>query len=234
MAKDDVLVVNATQMKTRQRKPGGKTSTYAVTTTVTSEPITINLDEKHVAIATAIAIADQARAQTRAIAEPASEETLKARKVAERAFDRGESWARRRYSGGRLGVTPPVHGEVRRFNHSGRLAKGIVARYREKQKDFVINYPANRWNPKDWRSLAALEVAFNRWVDKIPVLKDPRNDLTVQRALRDMAADTGKKHPMGTAPDAAIRAHVAEAQVEDNSLEQALIASLELLEAVVA
>lgn len=198
MANDDVLAVNATQMRARQRTPGGKTTSYAVTTTVTSEPLTFMLDEGAVAKKAAEALALQIREQTKGIAAPVKESTAKARAVQERAFSKGRTWALKRFSGGRTGVTPPQPGERRAFNHSGRLADGIVAAYVEKLKEFRINYPANRWNPKDWRSLGEMQLHFNRWVSLVPALKDPKSDLSVQRALVETHRELVQKQAMGT------------------------------------
>lgn len=229
MSSSDVVVVNATQIKVKERttKSGAtRSSSYAVTTIDTSEPLSFNLDEEHIAKATALAIADQAREQTRAVSAPVKESTADARRVVERAFDRGKAWARRRYSGGRMGITPPVHGEVRKFNHSGRLAKGIVATYRKEQKDFAINYPANRWNPKDWRSLAQMEAKFNEWISYVPVLSKPEDNLAVQRALRDTYGVMDQKHAMGTTEKEAARESSARVEKESLALERLLVESL--------
>lgn len=226
MAKDDILVVNATQMQTRSAGKSGKARTTTYATTVTSEPISINLDEKHVAIGVAMAIADSARKQTRAITATVKDSTADARKVQERAFGRGKGWARQRFSGGKMGITPPVDGALRQFNHSGRLAMGLVATYREKQNDFAINYPANRWNLKHWKSAAHMEAQFNRWISYCPALSNPKEDMAVQRAARDTLKDLAQKHPMGTTEKAAKSQAVARAAKESMALEKLLVQSI--------
>lgn len=124
--------------------------------------------------------------------------TAKARRTAERAFSKGKPWALKRYSGGRTGVTPPDVGSHRMFNHSGRLADSIVARYAKQAKEWKINYAANRWNLADFDSQAHMQAAFRKWVDRVPVLKEPRNDLGIQRAIRDTFAETIQKQRLGT------------------------------------
>lgn len=220
---DDVLAVNATQMKTKERvtRSGTRTTTYAVTTTVTSEPMTFMLDEAEVARAAAAAIAKQAREQTKAIAEIVTPATANARTNIERAYARGEGWAVSRYTGGRTGSTPPKSGERRKYNHSGRLANGIVSTFRKDQKDFAINYPANRWNPKDWRSRGDMEIAFQRWIDHAPVLARPKDDIVVKKALTDTHAAVVQKARMGATHKEALRTGKVIVQVIQ-ALERAL------------
>lgn len=201
MATDDILVINAAQMKARTRttKSGapGKTSTV-ITMTVTSEPITYNVSEAFLLKAASEALAKSIREQTQAISEPVKAATARARKVAEKAFAAGKPWALERYSGGRTGVTPPQASARTAFVHSGRLAESIVARYVEKEKSFYINYAANRWDPKNWSSLAAMQVAIQKWIDRVPALKEPSADLAIQRAFRETHGQMVEKHRMGT------------------------------------
>lgn len=223
MATDDVLVINAqaSRLVVRQRtSKSGRTSTssFAVTTNVTSEPTTYMLDERLVAQAAARAIAEQARIQTSTVPRLAKDSTIKARETAYRAIIRGERWAMQRYAGGRTGLTPPQPGNRNLYYASGRLANGIVATYRKDQKDFAINYPANRWNPKFWRSRNELEVAFQRWIDHVPVLKEPRNDLVVQKALRETHAQVAQKHRMGASSEEAVRAATVDKMAKEKLL----------------
>ena len=201
MGKDDILVINAAQMKTRQHttKSGaaGRVSTV-VTMTVTSEPITYNVTPAFLLKNAAAALAKQIREQTQAISAPVKPSTLEARGVAERAFAKGKPWALKRFSGGRTGVTPPKVGEVRMFNHSGRLAESIVARYQEKAEAFYINYAANRWNPQDFKSAGHMEAMFQRWVSLVPALSQPSADTEVQRAFRMTHSQMVEKHKAGT------------------------------------
>ena len=201
MAKDDILVINAAQMKTRQHttKSGaaGRVSTV-VTMTVTSEPITYNVTPAFLLKAAAEALAKQIREQTQAIKHQVTHGAAETRRVTERAFAKGKPWAVKQFSGGRMGVTPPSVGSNQAFNHSGRLAKSIVARYVDKTGEFYINYAANRWNPQHWKSASAMEVAFQRWVSLVPALSQPSADTEVQRAFRLTHSQMVEKHKAGT------------------------------------
>lgn len=200
MAKDDILVINAAQMKERVRatKSGPGRMTTTITMSVKSEPITYNLTEKLLLKQAAEALANSIRTQTKAIGVPVKDSTAEARGVAERAFAKGKPWALKRYSGGRTGITPPVVGERRSYNHSGRLADGIVAAFVERTGEFVVNYPANRFNIKDWGSVAKMRLAIDRWIAMVPALREPSADIPTQRAFRNTHSEMVQKHAMGT------------------------------------
>lgn len=191
----DVIVINAAQMKVKTRA-SGKARTV-VTMTVKSEPITYNISPAALLTNAAVALASQIRQQTEDIQAKVKPSTAKARETAERAYAAGKSWAVRRYSGGRMGATPPRFGEQRQFNHSGRLAKSIVARYQEKAREFYINYAANRWRVEDFRSPAHMDAAVQRWISLVPVLQDPGADIEVQRAFQRSHNEMVEKHRMG-------------------------------------
>lgn len=203
MADDSVQVINHHQanlaIKPRTAAMPVASQRTFVTTTVESEPITVMLDEGAVARRAAEMLAQRIREQTEAIVEQVTPATAKARRKAEKAFANGESWAMKRFSGGRTGVTPPRPGENRMFNHSGRLARGIFATFRKEQKDFAINYPVNRWQPKDWPSMAAMQVAFQKWVDRIPVLNGRASeDVGIRAAIKETFGDILQKQKINT------------------------------------
>jgi len=78
---------------------------------------------------------------------PVKPATSESRGVAERAYTKGSKWAKRRYSGGRIGDTPPVSGERSLFRHSGRLRDSVRARYVAKKKAVFIDVAGNRLKP---------------------------------------------------------------------------------------
>lgn len=195
MASEDVIVINAAQMQIRTRPSGRQQTTLSLT--VKSEPIVYNISAPALLQNAAIALATQIREQTEGISAIVKPSTKKAREVAERAYAQGKPWAVRRYAGGRMGATPPRFGEQRAFNHSGRLAKSIVARYQDKSKQFVINYAANRWNVADFQSQAHMDIAIQRWISMVPVLQKPSADISVQRAFQRSHAEMVTKHHMG-------------------------------------
>lgn len=198
MASDGVIVFNT------HESPGSRLVTSStgkgtrIQTTVTSEPLIAMLDEGAVAKLAAEALAKAIREQTLAITEPVKASTAKARRVLERAFSQGKAYAVKRFVGGKMGATPPVAGSDRMFNHSGRLARSIVANFSKQSKEWFIRYAGNRWNVADFSSPAAMQRAFQQWVARVPVLQDASSDLGVQRAIRETAAGLIDKAAMGT------------------------------------
>jgi hypothetical protein len=196
VASDDVQVINVHKAgPVLSVKSSGKGT--RITTTVTSQPITVMLDEGAVAKRAAEVLARTIREQTERITQMVKPATAAARRTIEKAFARGEAYAVKRFTGGRTGVTPPRSGENRKFNHSGRLARSIVANYSKKSKEWFINYAANRWRPEDFKSMAAMQEAFAKWVALVPVLQDASSDLGIQRAIRETVADILHVHGMG-------------------------------------
>lgn len=197
---DDVLVFNHHQanlnVRTSTSATGATRSRSYITTTVHSEPIVAMLDEGAVAKRAAEMLAQRIREQTERITDTVKASTAKARRAAERAFARGEAWAVKRYAGGRTGATPPRPGEDRAFNHSGRLARSIVANFSKQSKEWFIRYAANRWRVEDFSSPAAMERAFMQWVARVPVLQDASSDLGIQRAIRETAGELLQKQGM--------------------------------------
>jgi hypothetical protein len=203
MAKDDVLVINHhqanLQVKDRVNSKGAVTGQRTVISIEShSEPVTVMLDEGLVAQKSAEYLARTIREQTQAIADTVKPSTADARRVAERAFAAGKPWAVKRYSGGRTGTTPPEVGALRMFNHSGRLARGIVARYQKQAQEWKINYPANRWNVADFRSQAHMMAAFEKWVDRVAILKQPSSDLGLRREMEQTFKEVVQKQQMDT------------------------------------
>lgn len=175
---------------------GALTRTRTFVTITTSEPITMMLDEGEVARKAAQMLAQRIREQTEAITETVEPATAAARRKVEKAFYAAKPDAWRRFDGGRTGVTPPRVGENRKYNHSGRLAKSIVAAFVKSTKEWRINFAANRWNPRDWKSLADMQRAFQGWVNRVPVLTDASADLGIRHAIEETFADVMHKAKM--------------------------------------
>jgi hypothetical protein len=198
--KDDVLVFNHHQadlkVSDRVNAKGAVTGQRTFVVTTMSEPITVMLDEGEVARRAAQMLAQRIREQTEHIVERVDESTEKARRNVERAFYKAKPWAWRKFDGGRTGVTPPRAGENRKYNHSGRLAQSIVAAFVKSTKEWRINFAANRWNPRDWRSLGDMQRAFQGWVNRVPVLKDASADLGIQQAIRETFSEVMQKAEM--------------------------------------
>lgn len=202
--KDDVQVINhhrpdvggVLQVRDRVNKAGAVTGQRTFTTITVSEPITVMLDEGEVARRAAQMLAQRIREQTEQIVETVDDATAKARRSVERAFYKAKPWAWRKFDGGRTGVTPPRTGENRKYNHSGRLAQSIAAAFVKSTKEWRINFAANRWNPRDWRSVADMQRAFQGWVNRVAVLKDASADLGIQQAIRETFAEVLQKSKM--------------------------------------
>lgn len=169
-----VVVINdysGLTVEERTRK-SGKTH---VTMSISAEPIAVNLDPMLLGKGPANALAEVIRRQIAGIGDQASAETLLKRKYAESAFSRGESWATKRYSGGRTGALPPGKSD-RAYNDSGRLAGGVVAMANPQEKAWTINVPANRLDPSTFRggaAGAAFQAMVKGLVDRVPALTRP-------------------------------------------------------------
>lgn len=224
MASDDVIVVNHHQanLEVKERTttrnvpapqitlPSGlvlqtgpattKTTTSyksSISISVESEPIAFMLEEGLVAQKAAEMLAQRIREQTGEITTPVKPSTAKARDVTARAFAKGEAWAVRQFNGGRMGSTPPVVGARRAFNHSGRLRDSIVAAFVKATKEWRINFAANRWDIKHWGDASKMQIAFQKWVALVPVLKDASSDLGIQKAIRETFAEVIVKGKLG-------------------------------------
>ena len=166
MANDDVVVLNQPWNNLTRRE--SSTGRVRYTIEVKSEPLIHSFDPKTMGGVVAVAIADELRRQVKGISQVASAATLRARKVAAKAFSEGKSWATRAYSGGKIGAMPPNQSD-RSWNDSGRFAAGIVAQ--AKDDEWKINIPGNRLDPTQlkggdagvqrvWRQLVELVPAF--------------------------------------------------------------------------
>ena len=155
---DDIIIVN--QPLRRRESTTGR---VRYTIEMRSQPLVFNLDPRQMGKPPADAMAAELRARVQDITADAAPATLKAREVAAHAYAAGKPWARRRYSGGKLGAMPPNQSR-RAFNDSGRFVKGIVVgAARDK---WIVNVPANRLDPtagnvdRIWARLISLVPAF--------------------------------------------------------------------------
>lgn len=156
----------------RTTKSGTK-ARYAVT--IQAEPVLVNLDAKMLGANVAATMANVIREKIRAISAQVKPATLKYRERAKNAFQRGETWAMKRYSGGKLGPKQPGQSD-RLYNDSGRLADGIFARAAgkdPKNNTWVVNVPANRFDPRTFNGGEAAMVGMvERLQQFVPELGD--------------------------------------------------------------
>ena len=90
------------------------------------------------------------------------------------AFERGDRWAVKRFSGGRTGPTPPQD-TTQMFNHSGRLANGIFARENKTDESWSVNVPANRLDPSTFRTRADFERMLGQLAKQVPEILRPQD-----------------------------------------------------------
>ncbi len=192
----DVIVLNdfgAMRVEERQRTTGsGTASRYTVT--MTAEPILHDFAQAKLSRTVPEAIAELLRRQVMAIGEAISPATVLKRKYAAAAFDRGEAWAKQRFSGGRIGPMKPgtaEGGADRLFNDSGRFAKSIVAMQNIEEESFTINVAANRLRPDTFPG-----GAFDRMIERLrqlaPAFKggiDVLQDAAVVDAIKTAQAE---------------------------------------------
>lgn len=132
---------------------------------IDAEPLIIDTDPKRLGKPVADGIANHLREAIRNIAAAASPATIKARKVAARAYANGRAWAVKRYGGGRLGQLPPDQ-STRLFNDSGRFADSIVANA-SSDGAWRVNVAGNRLDAQT-AGEAGVERIWNRLVQLVP------------------------------------------------------------------
>jgi hypothetical protein len=155
-SKDDVIVI-APGLEQRTSKTGKQRYTVKVS----AEPVYVNLSPRDLGKDIAVAIANHLRERVRGITAIAAPATIKARKVAAKAYALGKPWALRRYSGGKTGAKQPDQSN-RAFNDSGRFGDSITANAGE--NSWRVNVAANRLSGPDvskiWAKLLELVPEF--------------------------------------------------------------------------
>lgn len=152
------------ERRTRTSASGKSSDRWSVT--LDAKPLSFTFDTKALGRGVADTIAAHLRKRVSEIGAVASPSTQLKRKYAENALARGESWAVRRYSGGRTGTTPPNQ-SPRLFNDSGRFARGIAVGP-TRDNNWVINVPANRLNATQLGGENALRDIVNKLRQYVP------------------------------------------------------------------
>ncbi len=172
----------------------GKSGKARYTVTIKSEPLLFNTSPRDLGVGPAIAIKDHLKQRVKDISATAAPATMKARLSAQKAVMSGESWAMRRYSGGRIGTRAPARSD-KLFNDSGRLIESIAVA--ATGKGYVINVAGNRFDPS---TLNGGEAALLRIVEllrqHVPEWGNARelaNVMSVQRAIRQTTGDMMQK-----------------------------------------
>lgn len=200
-------------LRTRTSSSGKTSSRY--TLEVRADPITIDLDPVRLGQPVADAIADAFREGVEAIEAPAAKVTIEKREQAAKAYAAGARWATQRYSGGRIGPTPPKNPvSTRLFNDSGRFAKSLFARG-GKTGEWVISWAANRFSGH-----AADQVPgwIHRLRSLVPILGDMAElgrHPKVLAAVKEAVAGIVSKASEGRLRDVADRLHETASAVGD-------------------
>jgi len=163
-----------------------KTGKQRVTIRVKAEPLIVNADPRALGKPIAEAIAHHYRERIKGITATASPATIKARKVAAKAFAAGKEWALKRYSGGRTGAMAPGQSD-RAFNDSGRFADTIAVNA-SSDGYWRINVASNRLDS----TTGNVERIWKRLSELVPEIADPAlllNNQIFKRAL--MKANEG-------------------------------------------
>jgi hypothetical protein len=180
------------ERRTRTLASGKTADRYTVT--LDSKPLSLDFDTKTLGAPVAQAITDHLRQRLSEIGATASPATLKARKAEQVAFEKGKPWAVKRFSGGKIGPTPPNQSTRIGFD-SGRLANGLVANP-TKDNNWVINVPANRLNAASLGSDAAVMRVLDRLRQFVPEFGSASaltTVLSVRRAIKEASAAITQK-----------------------------------------
>jgi hypothetical protein len=199
----DVVVLNdfgSMRVEERQRTTGAGTSSR-YTVTMTADPILHDFAQAKLSRTVPDALAALLRRQIEAITAPAAPSTIKSREYAANAFERGESWARKKYGGGRIGDMKPngaPTGTGKLFNDSGRFAKSVVAMQNIEEGTFTINVAANRLRPESFpagaydRMIERLRQLAPAWKGGINALQDPALVDAIKTAQAEWIVSTAK------------------------------------------
>lgn len=157
--------------------------------TLDANPLALDFDTKTLGRGVAQEISAHLQRRVSAIGATASKATLKKREQAAKALATGETWATRRYAGGRVGAMVPNQSD-RMFNDSGRFVRGITANP-TRGNDWVINVPANRLNATMLGGESALVSIVDKLRQYVPEFGSAMELMTVpaiRQAIKDASA----------------------------------------------
>lgn len=143
MVADTIDINAAFRLDAKRKKSSGN---YRVD--FESDALLVNMDAKELNSVFSAGLLQILQKQISDVTETVSPATLQ-RRQRHRANPGTRSY-HRRYAGGRIGDLPPST-SVRKFNDSGRMARHPVVNVRRRtsgQSAAVVNWPANRFDPK--------------------------------------------------------------------------------------
>lgn len=188
----DVIVLNdfGGGRLERRRRTSSKGTSDRFSVSIRSQPILHNFDPLKLGQGPAVAIRDLIQRQIRNVTARAAESTILKRKYAATALAAGKSWARARWSGGRIGPREPNRTD-KLFRDSGRLAE-LEVRENKAEGSWTVNVAANRLDPKTFRDgEVGLSRMVRRLVDVVPALQGRGllEDQTVVQAIAQASED---------------------------------------------
>jgi hypothetical protein len=206
MASQEVIVLNdfgSMRVEERQRTTSeGTTSRY--TMTFEGEPIVHDFAAAKLSKIIPEAIAALLKKQISEIGATVAYATEKKRNYAADAIKRNETWAMKRYSGGRTGpIAPSTASDKRMFNDSGRLAQSIAVMQNPKEEGFTINVAANRLNPETFsggqfqRMIERLRQLAPAFKGGIEVLQDPAVKDAIETAKAEWIVNADRDRRAG-------------------------------------
>lgn len=150
---------------------------------VKSEPLLFDLDGMNLGNAVAEAWLGRIKDNVRGISAVASKTTQALRVRGAMALAKGQSWAMKRYGGGRMGTMQPNQTN-KLFNDSERLVNGLHMRANPSDASYTINVPANRFNPGLFG--AGYDAMIQKFFTLVPML-DPKKalgDPDIEKAVK--------------------------------------------------
>jgi len=203
---EDILAINLppdVRRRTRISKGGKVQRRY--TLEIETEPVFHNLDEASMGRGAAEVLAERIGANLLGAVKQVATSTVRFRKAALARIGRGSTdsgagkgaWGaalRKRYSGGRIGHTPPLPPHTQYGVDSGRLARGLFARLNVtgrggERAAWHINVPANRLNREQWggdrSAFDAWMGEFRRLADVAGAMESPEMTNALYGSLRD-------------------------------------------------
>lgn len=151
----------------------GRRGKSRFTIEIESTPILHVFDDLALGQGPADAIREVLQHKIKSITARVSSATAGFRARAIQAYNAGEPWAVKRFSGGRTGKTPPKKSD-QLFNFSGRLANGVAVRENKTDNAWTVNVPANRLNPQHFPDRGAFERMLDQLEQYVPELSDSR------------------------------------------------------------
>ena len=185
----DVVILNDFRVKQgRVDKVTLKRQATKTTIEFKAEEIAFDFDPTTLGSGPAKAILAMIEDDYSRITKTISANTAKQRKAQARAFAAGKDWAVKRFSGGRIGDTPPDAQSRTWGVNSWRMRHGWFTRLQAAHKKngpprWFINMPKNRGNTRDFRSTSAFRAFFKELKVQVPALDSAK--LVKRKEWRD-------------------------------------------------